>query len=158
MIREAEEGGRVEQVHLDTMRWELERAGVRFVAPGRIEHEDGRLAPTRSAVGKMTGRRLQRARRSLGMAIHELASETRLATGTLIRLEALGELRLTAAVYAAVGALQLAGYRFAPNHGDKRLGERRRPLRPWEKDIPIECLGVGLHVRGVDDEFEDEAA
>jgi hypothetical protein len=26
------------------------------------------------------------------------------------------------------------------------MGERKRPPRPFEKDLPIEWLGVGLHV------------
>jgi hypothetical protein len=124
----------------------LEQRGIIFEAPGFIRHEDGRLAPTRAAVGKMRGRRIQRAKRALGMGLVDLACESGVGVDLLKRIEKSVELRLTTSVYAAVGALQLAGYRFAPNHGDKRIGERRRPLRPYEKDLPIEWLGVGLHV------------
>jgi hypothetical protein len=124
----------------------LEQRGITFETPGFVRQKDGRLAPTRAAVGKMRGRRIQRARRALGMGLIGLACESGLGVGTIQRLEESGEHRATASLYAVVGALQLAGYRFAPNHGDKRIGERKRPLRPYEKDLPIEWLGVGLHV------------
>jgi hypothetical protein len=124
----------------------LEQRGIVFDTPGFVRHEDGRIAPTKVAVGKMRGTRLRRARNAMGMGLITLAGEARMGVGAIQRLEALGELRLTAGVYAVVGALQLAGYRFAPNHGDRRIGERKRPLRPYEKDLPIEWLGVGLHV------------
>jgi hypothetical protein len=131
----------------------LEQRGIIFDAPGFVRHEDGRLAPTRAAVGKVRGRRIQRARRALGMGLVNLACQSGVGVGTIQRLEKCGEFRLTASVYAVVGALQLAGYRFARNHGDKRIGERKRPLRPYEKDLPIEWLGVGLHVNLRDEEF-----
>jgi hypothetical protein len=124
----------------------LEQRGIIFETPGFVRHEDGRLAPTRPAIGKLRGRRIQRARRALGMGLVDLACESGVGVGPIQRLEALSALRLTASVYAVVGALQLAGYRFARNHGDKRIGERKRPLRPFEKDLPIEWLGVGLHI------------
>lgn len=145
-VREAEEGGRVDQSALDTLAKNLEACGIQFQGPGLVRHVDGRQAPTREAVGKMRGQRLRRARNALGMSLVELSSEAGLGVGAIQRLEACGELRLTAAVYAIVGALQLAGYRFAPNHGDRRIGERRKRLRPWEKDLPLDWLGVGLHV------------
>jgi hypothetical protein len=131
----------------------LEGRGIMFEAPGFVRHEDGRLAPTRAAVGKLRGRRIQRARRALGMGLVNVACESGVGVSTIQRLEKSGELRPTASVYAVVGALQLAGYRFARNHGDKRIGERKRPLRPYEKDLPIEWLGVGLHVNLRDEEF-----
>jgi ribosome-binding protein aMBF1 (putative translation factor) len=124
----------------------LEQRGIIFDTPGFVRHEDGRLGPTRAAVGKMRGRRIQRARRALGMGLVDLACESGVGVGTIQRLEKSGELRPTTSVYAVIGALQLAGYRFARNHGDRRIGERKRPLRPYEKDLPIEWLGVGLHV------------
>lgn len=147
MMRWAEEDPRrVDQVHLDAIVRGLEARGALFLGPGLVRHVDGRQAPTRAAVGKLKGARLRRGRNAVGMSLVELSSEAGLGVGTIQRLEAAGELKPTASVYAVVGALQLAGFRFAPNHGDRRIGERRKRLRPWEKDLPIEWLGVGLHV------------
>ncbi len=134
----------------------LEGLGVIFEAKGIVRHQDGRLAPTKKAVGRMTGSRIARARNALGLAQMQLASLAKIGGGTVARLEAQGELRLTASVYAAVGALQLAGYRFGRNKTDKALAPRlRRKEEPHEHDISERYFGVGLHVWGFDDPDAD---
>lgn len=134
----------------------LEARGVRFLEPGVVLAADGRLAPTRKATGKMTGRRLTRARNALGLDPHEVAQLAGVSTSTVARLEGSGRVHLTRSAYAVVGALQLAGYAFAPGGRDKALvGRRKRRASAAERDLPIEWLGVGLGVRG-DLELEAE--
>ena len=134
----------------------LEEHGVRFVSPGIVQADDGRLAPTRKAVGKMTGRRLRRARGALGLDRLELARMAGVSTGTVDRLELSGEVRLTRSAYAIVGSLQLAGYTFGRGKQDRALVARRWVRAgPADRDLPIAWLGVGLGVRG-DLELEAE--
>lgn len=125
----------------------LKLRGIEFESPGIVRHVDGRMAPTRKAVGILRGRRLVRARNALGMSLVEVAMEAGLSTGSLRRLEAQHQVKQALPAYAVVGALQLEGYQFGPNHRDRAApGGRRRKLQPWEKDLPIEWLGVGLRV------------
>lgn len=118
----------------------LQDRGVEFARPGVVRHVDGRTAPTIKAVGKMTGKRLRRARGALGLTLLELASLSRLSVGSLQRLEAAGEPRQRMQLYAAVGALQLAGYRFGRCKTDKALVRRKDRRRDEDQDLPIEWL------------------
>lgn len=135
----------------------LEARGVRFLEPGVVVAADGRLAPTRKGTGKMTGRRLTRARNALGLDQHEVAALAGVSTSTVARLEGCGRVHLTRSAYAIVGALQLAGYGFASEaRRDKALvARRKRRASAADRDLPIEWLGVGLGVRG-DLELEAE--
>lgn len=133
----------------------LELRGIIFESQGIVRHVDGRMAPTRKAVGILRGRRLVRARNALGMSPVEVAMEAGVSIGALKRLEAQHQVKQARSAYAVVGTLQLEGYQFGPNHGDRVAPSgRRRKLQPWEKDLPVEWLGVGLHVN-VQDWFDE---
>lgn len=132
----------------------LKLNGIIFVGPELVHHRDGRIAPTRKAVGLLKGRRLLRARNALGYDPIEVASQAGVSTDTVRRLERLGALPLNASVYAVVGALQLMGYRFAPNHGDRALiARRRRNLQAWERDLPLHYIGVKILPQDMDDDL-----
>ena len=138
-----------------TFQWTLEARGIRFLAHGFVTAPDGRVAPTRKATGKMTGRRLRRARRALGLSDLELSQAAGVSSSTLSRLESGGAVRLTRSAYAVVGALQLAGYTFAPQGRDRALVRRVRvSAPPSERDLPMTWLGVGI---GVNANLEFEA-
>jgi transcriptional regulator with XRE-family HTH domain len=150
MISDAERnlGGEITQ---GTIQRVLEAAGVEFGRPGIVRHIDGRIAPTKRAVGVMRGDRLRRGMNALGMSRLELASRARLADGTIAKLQGEGRVKLSASVYAVVGALQLAGYRFLPDGKDKALVPRkkRRELAS-DQDLPIEWLGAGIFAPDLD--------
>jgi transcriptional regulator with XRE-family HTH domain len=145
------EGSRASDSAKATIRRVLEASGVEFVSPGIVRHLDGRIAPTKKAVGVMRGERLRRGMNALGMTRLELASRARLGDGTIARLQGQGRLIPSASVYAVVGALQLAGYRFLPDGKDKALVPRRKRREiASDQDLPIEWLGAGIFAPDLD--------
>jgi transcriptional regulator with XRE-family HTH domain len=145
------ERSRGSEAVLATVRRTLEASGVEFVSQGIVHHIDGRIAPTKRAVGVMRGERLRRGMSALGMTRLEFASLARLGDGTIAKLQDQARLTLSPSVYAAVGALQLAGYRFLPNDKDKALVPRkkRRELAS-DQDLPVEWLGAGIFAPDLD--------
>jgi transcriptional regulator with XRE-family HTH domain len=69
----------------------LQNRGIRFGAlrelPGLVEDERGRRAPTRAAVGVLSGARLGRARNGLNMGEMALASLSRCSTDVVRKAE-----------------------------------------------------------------------
>src|SRR5690606_23209827 len=47
--------------------------GLRFDGPGLVRHTDGRAAPTRARVGRISGERIRSVRRRMGVTVAEMA-------------------------------------------------------------------------------------
>lgn len=118
--------------------WEaLWNLGVRYRGPGNIVHIDGREAITQKLVGRLHGERLRKARSRLGLSIEDVSAQSGLSCIAIKVFELTASLEETPSLrlYALVGTLQLAGYRFRIGSRGGRSGDgltqMHQPTGDW---------------------------
>ena len=106
--------------------WEaLWEVGIRYLGPGDVRHVDGRRAITRKLTGRLHGERLRRARARLGLSIEDVSARSGLSCHAIREFELMRSLEETPSLrlYALVGTLQVAGYRFGIGSRGGRSGD-----------------------------------
>lgn len=146
----AVEHGKVEGRALDLVTSAVLSLGVQLERPGFVYLPGGRVAPTVAAVGKLSGRRLHRARWRLAWSQRELATRAVVSTRLVRGAEASAWLNETPdfGVYRMVAALQEAGTIFAPWKKGGNIGDRclvPRPKRRQDYAVGAAQRPVGPH-------------
>lgn len=117
----------------------LHRKGIRFRGVGDMSGAGGEPVPTRQAFGKLTGLRLKRGRRRLGLTVAEVAAAADVNCRLLERFERSEELfvGVKLELYRVLRVLHKKGYRFFK--GARAIRMDRVAWRPPEvsDDSPI---------------------